>query len=175
MTDSPGVTVGNIDSAYSVNVMGSTGAETPLMVDGVVTNHPASGGGSTHFNLDAIGEVSATTLGASAEFQGAAGGVLNVITKAGTNQFRGTPPVFMRPGVFKPADHAAVQLPRWPDWLHRVQRSRPLDASGGPILRNGAWFYGGLTFAGQSAPTPGQAPLAPADQYLSGTPIRVPR
>ena len=28
-------------------------------------------------------------LGASAEFQGAAGGVLNVITKAGTNQYRG--------------------------------------------------------------------------------------
>src|SRR5690242_3930606 len=40
MTDAPGVTVGNMDSAYSVNVMGSTGAETPLMVDGVVTNHP---------------------------------------------------------------------------------------------------------------------------------------
>jgi hypothetical protein len=63
-------------------VMGSTSAETPLMVDGVVTNHPASGGGWTHFDLDAIGEVSSTTLGASAEFQGAAGGVLNVITKA---------------------------------------------------------------------------------------------
>ncbi|MGH9140990.1 MAG: hypothetical protein ACRD2I_07600, partial [Vicinamibacterales bacterium] len=32
--------------------------------------------------------------------------------------------------------------------------------------RNRAWFYGGLTFTGQSASTPGQAPLTPADQYL---------
>lgn len=167
MTDAPGVTVGNMDSAYSVNVMGSTGAETPLMVDGVVTNHPASGGGWTHFDLDAIGEVSSTTLGASAEFQGAAGGVLNVITKAGTNQLRGDAAGFFAPQAFS---SQPVKLAcNCPDgqtgftWY----KNRDLSAHlGGPLVRNRAWFYGGMTFTGQSASTPGQAPLAPQDQYL---------
>jgi hypothetical protein len=96
MTDLPGVTASNVEQAYSVNVMGSSGAETPLMVDGVVTNHPASGGGWTHFDLDAIGEVSATTLGASAEFQGAAGGVLDVITNREPRTSTATRPVSSR-------------------------------------------------------------------------------
>jgi hypothetical protein len=167
MTDSPGVTVGNMDSAYSVNVMGSTGAETPLMVDGVVTNHPASGGGWTHFDLDAIGEVSATTLGASAEFQGAAGGVLNVITKAGTNQFRGDAAGFYAPQKF--SSQPIVLACNCPAGQTGFTWYKNRDVSthlGGPILQNRAWFYGGLTFTGQSASTPGQAPLAPKDQYL---------
>jgi hypothetical protein len=167
MTDLAGVTVGNMDSAYSVNVMGSTGAETPLMVDGVVTNHPASGGGWTHFDLDAIGEVSATTLGASAEYQGAAGGVLNVITKAGTNQFHGDAAGFFAP---QGLSSQPILLPcNCPDGQTGFTWYKNRDLSGhigGPILRNRAWFYGGLTFTGQSASTPGQAPLTAANQYL---------
>ena len=130
----------------SVNVMGSTGAETPLMVDGVVTNHPASGGGWTHFDLDAIGEVSATTLGASPEFQGAAGGVLNVITKAGTNQFRRDAAGVLRPAVaVEPADRSspATVLTVRPASLGT---NRDVSAHlGGPIRRNRAWFYGGIS------------------------------
>ena len=167
MTDMPGVTVGNMDTAYSVNVMGSTGAETPLMVDGVVTNHPGSGGGWTHFDLDAIGEVSATTLGASAEFQGAAGGVLNVITKAGTNQFRGDAAAFYAP---QGLSSQPILMPcNCPDGQtgNTWYKNRDYSAHvGGPITRNRAWFYGGVTFTGQSASTPGQAPLKPEDQYL---------
>ena len=167
MTDLPGVTVGNMDSAYSVNVMGSTGAETPLMVDGVVTNHPASGGGWTHFDLDAIGEVSATTLGASAEYQGAAGGVLNVITKAGTNQFHGDAAGFFAPQAF--SSRPITLTCNCPDGQTGFTWYKNRDVSshvGGPLVRNRAWFYGGLTFTGQSASTPGQAPLAAKDQYL---------
>jgi len=167
MTDLPGVTVGNMDSAYSVNVMGSTGAETPLMVDGVVTNHPASGGGWTHFDLDAIGEVSATTLGASPEFQGAAGGVLNVITKAGTNQFRGDAAGFYAPQSL--SSQPITLACNCPDVQTGFTWYKNRDVSahlGGPILRNRAWFYGGMTFTGQSASTPGQVPLKPQDQYL---------
>jgi hypothetical protein len=167
MTDQPGVTVGTLDTAYSVNVMGSTGSQTPLMVDGVVTNHPGSGGGWTHFDLDAIGQVSATTLGASAEFQGAAGGVLNVITKSGTNQFHGDAAAFYAPQAFS---SRPILLPcNCPDgqtgftWYKNRDWSSHL---GGPIARGRAWFFGGMTFTGQSASTPGQAPLAQKDQYL---------
>lgn len=167
MTDLPGVTANNVEQAYSVNVMGSTGAETPLMVDGVVTNHPASGGGWTHFDLDAIGEVSATTLGASAEFQGAAGGVLNVITKAGTNAFRGDAAMFWSP---QSLSSQPIMLDcKCPEGQTGFTWYKNRDVSahlGGPIVANRAWFYGGFTFTGQSGSTPGQAPLSPADQYL---------
>jgi hypothetical protein len=167
MTDLPGVTASNVEQAYSVNVMGSTGAETPLMVDGVVTNHPGSGGGWTHFDLDAIGEVSATTLGASAEFQGAAGGVLDVITKSGTNVYRGDTAGFWAPQALSTQpirrDCACPDGQTGFTWYKNRDVSGHL---GGPIVRNRAWFFGGFTFTGQSGSTPGQAPLGPADQYL---------
>lgn len=167
MTDMPGVSANNIEQAYSVNVMGSSGAETPLMVDGVVTNHPASGGGWTHFDLDAIGEVSATTLGASAEFQGAAGGVLDVITKSGTNQFHGDGAAFWAPQAFSSQpivrDCACPEGQTGFTWY----KNRDISAHiGGPILRNRAWFFGGFTFTGQSGSTPGQPSLTPDNQYL---------
>ncbi len=167
MTDLPGVTASNVEQAYSVNVMGSSGAETPLMVDGVVTNHPASGGGWTHFDLDAIGEVSATTLGASAEFQGAAGGVLDVITKSGTNDFHGDTAGFWAPQALSSQpilrDCGCPEGQTGFTWYKNRDVSAHL---GGPIVANRAWFYGGFTFTGQSGSTPGQAPLEPADQYL---------
>lgn len=167
MTDLPGVTASNVEQAYSVNVMGSSGAETPLMVDGVVTNHPASGGGWTHFDLDAIGEVSATTLGASAEFQGAAGGVLDVITKSGTGQFHGDTAGFWAPQTLSSQpirrDCACPEGQTGFTWY----KNRDLSAHlGGPILKNRAWFFGGFTFTGQSGSTPGQPSLDPQDQYL---------
>ena len=167
MTDMPGVTANNIEQAYSVNVMGSSGAETPLMVDGVVTNHPASGGGWTHFDLDAIGEVSATTLGASAEFQGAAGGVLDVITKSGTNQFHGDAAGFWAPQAL--SSQPIIRDCSCPEGQTGFTWYKNRDYSGhigGPIRRNRAWFFGGFTFTGQSGSTPGQASLTPPNQYL---------
>jgi hypothetical protein len=167
MTDMPGVTAGNIEQAYSVNVMGSSGAQTPLMVDGVVTNHPASGGGWTHFDLDAIGEVSATTLGASSEFQGAAGGVLDVITKSGTNNFHGDAAGFWAPQAL--SSQPILRDCKCPEGQTGFTWYKNRDMSahvGGPIVGNHAWFYGGFTFTGQSGSTPGQPSLAPADQYL---------
>lgn len=167
MTDLPGVTASNVEQAYSVNVMGSSGAETPLMVDGVVTNHPASGGGWTHFDLDAIGEVSATTLGASAEFQGAAGGVLDVITKSGTANFHGDAAGFFAPQALSSQpilrDCACPEGQTGFKWYKNRDVSAHL---GGPIVSNRAWFYGGFTFTGQSGSSPGQATLGAADQYL---------
>jgi hypothetical protein len=167
MTDLPGVTANNPEQTYSVSVMGSSGAETPLMVDGVITNHPASGGGWTHFDLDAIGEVSVTTLGASAEFQGAAGGVLNVITKSGTNQFHGDAAAFWAPQALSSQpilrDCGCPEGQTGFTWYKNRDVSAHL---GGPIVANRAWFFGGFTFTGQSGSTPGQASLSPADQYL---------
>ena len=88
MTMLPGVTTSNYGSSFSVYVMGSNRTETPMLFDGVMTNHPGSGGTWALSDFDTLQEVNVTTLGASVEYQSAAGGVLNVVTKAGTNRFQ---------------------------------------------------------------------------------------
>ena len=85
----PGVTTGNYNRVFNVTVMGSNSNETTILTDGVSINNVRSGGSWLLTDFDGAQEVSTTTLGASAEYQAAGGGVMNVVGKTGTNQFRG--------------------------------------------------------------------------------------
>src|SRR6266571_5319208 len=85
----PGVTTNSYNRVFQVTVMGSNSNETTILSDGVSINNAASGGSWLLGDFDSAEEVSATTLGASAEYQAAGGGVLQMISKSGTNQFHG--------------------------------------------------------------------------------------
>ena len=78
----PGVTSANYNRIASAIVMGSNANETSYMSDGILTNSVLSGNGYGYLDQDAIQEISAVTLGASAEYQQAQGGVMNVVTKS---------------------------------------------------------------------------------------------
>ena len=88
MATMPGVTTSNYDRPFQVFVMGSNQNETSFLFDGVMSNHPGTGGAWTLSDFDGLEEVNVVTLGASAEFQQAQGGVLNAIGKTGTNRFQ---------------------------------------------------------------------------------------
>ena len=66
-------------SAYDLAVMGSGAGEKSPLVDGA----PQQGRGDP----ETVSEIQAITLGASAEYQVAAGGVFNVVSKSGSNKF----------------------------------------------------------------------------------------
>ncbi|PYQ52407.1 MAG: hypothetical protein DMF78_11395, partial [Acidobacteria bacterium] len=75
---------------------GLTGRSVIINVDGGDNNDGVVRGILQQFSADAIQEYKVTTQRYSAEFGRSVGGVVNVITKSGTNDFRGTAFLFAR-------------------------------------------------------------------------------
>ncbi len=79
-----------------LTIAGQRGIHNNVSVDGADFNNPFFGeqrGGQRPaftFNLDAVQEIVVTAGGATAEFGRSSGGFVNVITKSGTNQLKGT-------------------------------------------------------------------------------------
>jgi hypothetical protein len=79
-----------------LSIGGQRGIHNNVSVDGADFNNPFFGeqrGGQRPaftFNLDAVQEMVVVAQGATAEFGRSSGGFVNVITKSGTNQFRGS-------------------------------------------------------------------------------------
>jgi hypothetical protein len=75
---------------------GATGRNVIINVDGGDNNDGVVRGLLQQFTADAIQEYKVTTQRYSAEFGRSTGGVVNVITKSGTNEFHGSAFVFAR-------------------------------------------------------------------------------
>ena len=71
------------------SVGGSSGPENNYILDGVNTTDPAFGGGGSNIPFDFVQEVQIQTGSYGANQGLSTGGVFNVITKAGTNDFHG--------------------------------------------------------------------------------------
>ena len=87
---------------------------------------------------DALQEFSVQTSNYSAEYGSNAGGVVNVITKSGTNSFHGDAFEFVRNPVFNAQNFFAT--PTTPD---RVKRNQFGGTFGGPIIHDKTFFFGG--------------------------------
>lgn len=74
------------------------GAQTSnnlFLFDGVDTTDPTNGQWGSNLDFEAIQEVTVISSGASAEYGRATGGIINVITKSGTNTFTGSGKVIL--------------------------------------------------------------------------------
>jgi len=73
----------------SMTVYGSTGLENSYLVDGANTTGAEIGNQGKTLNFEFIQEVEFKSGGYEAEYGGAQGGILNVVTKSGGNEFHG--------------------------------------------------------------------------------------
>jgi hypothetical protein len=73
----------------SITVYGSTGLENSYLVDGANTTGIEIGSQGKVLNFEFIQEVEFKSGGYEAEYGGAQGGILNVVTKSGGNEFHG--------------------------------------------------------------------------------------
>jgi hypothetical protein len=73
----------------ALSVYGSTSAENQFIIDGVNTNSVVRGVQGKIINSEFIQEVEVKTGGYQAEYGRATGGIINVITKSGGNEFHG--------------------------------------------------------------------------------------
>ena len=105
--------------------------------------------------LDFVEEVQVKSSGYNAEFGGATGGVVNVLTKSGSNAFRGQAGVYyqtddmygkIRPQArFNPIDSNLAEtgmITPNNGWTYYS----PVADLGGPLLRDRLWFYGGAAY-----------------------------
>ena len=72
-----------------IQVDGASGSENRFIIDGMDTTNLQNGTSGKTMLLDFVQEVQVKSSGYNAEFGGATGGVVNVITKSGSNTFRG--------------------------------------------------------------------------------------
>ena len=117
------------------NVFGSTEGENAYLVDGIDTTDPVTATWGTNFNFDAIQEISFQTGGFEAEYGRATGGIVNLVTKSGGNNFSGTFDIRYRTDAFySSGDHFDA------DTLD-VKFVDPSVTLGGPIMRDKVWFF----------------------------------
>ena len=72
-----------------LSIDGASAAENKFYLDGIDTTNLRTGISATPFLTDFIEEVQVKSSGYPAEFGGSTGGVVSIISKSGTNQFRG--------------------------------------------------------------------------------------
>jgi hypothetical protein len=169
MTMLPGVTTDTYNRVFQVTVMGSSSNETTILSDGVSINNVSSGGSWLLADFDSAQEVSATTLGASSEYQAAGGGVLQTITKTGTNRFRGDVSAFWSPGSLtsKPVKLPCALCGPGVQTGFQWYKYRDMSAHiGGPIHRDRLWFFGGVIYRARSGTQPGQPEPPENEKFL---------
>ncbi|HEU4403289.1 MAG TPA: TonB-dependent receptor, partial [Candidatus Polarisedimenticolia bacterium] len=79
----------NNPSQSSISVYGSSGAENTYYIDGINTTNVEYGFQGKDLNYEFIQEVDVKTGGYEAEHGRSTGGIINVITKSGGNEFHG--------------------------------------------------------------------------------------
>jgi hypothetical protein len=137
----PGAHNDGIGSAYS----GSTSLENRYLVDGIDITGLTFGDVGTPVLNNFVEEIQVLTGGYNAEWGRATGGIVNIVTKSGSNKFRGS--VF---GTFSPGFLAArrQQTPTNASSIDVTARNvYNLDFGaelGGPIVKDRLWFYVGF-------------------------------
>jgi len=149
----PGVSTGGTVGQANPSISGGSGLENQYVVDGVDIKNPGYGGlgsysivfGSlgTGTPFDFIEEVQVKTAGYEAEFGQSTGGVVNVVTKSGTNNLRGSLFGYFRPQQLE-SEYTQLQTT---NGVVNQAGTRINDTGatlGGPVLRDRVFFFGAV-------------------------------
>lgn len=147
-----------ISGQFTIN--GGTGPENSFIVDGQEVQNFRTGVLNTANDIpyQSVQEIQVRTSGFEAEFGGATGGVINVVTKSGTNNFRGEMGVMFNtarlnagPRMGRTTLTGGTTIPTLPSQQLVEYTDQPKDRGtdffpsaslGGPIIKDKLWFYG---------------------------------
>jgi hypothetical protein len=140
-----GAAAGAQGDAYGISFSGATSPENVYIIEGINTTDTGFGGLSTNLPNEFIAETEVITGGYNAEFGRATGGIVNVVTKQGGNQFRGSVFGYFRPGALV-SDAQVIKREGG-----SIDRKTDLDFQydfgaelGGPIIKDKLWFHIGF-------------------------------
>jgi hypothetical protein len=119
------------------SILGERAGNTSYLIDGMENNDDFHGGVLQAFTQDAIQEFEVIEAGYKAEFGRGSGGVVNVITKSGSNILHGSGFLFSRNDTFDSSNVPGEAPPK----LTRYDFGGTI---GGPIRKDKSWFYGSV-------------------------------
>ena len=119
-----------------INVLGNRTGHNLFLVDGVSVTDEYFNNVALSPSPDATREFNMDLADYSAEFGGKSGGVVNVVTRSGTNGFHGSLYEFLRNNVFDARNYFAP--PNVPAPFRENQFGA---AVGGPIIKNKTFFF----------------------------------
>lgn len=143
--------VNNETQGGGISIDGSSGSENRFVIDGVDTTSPQEGVNSVPMRADFFEEVQVKSAGYEAQYGGSTGGVINAVTKSGSNRFTG-----VAQSEFQKRSWGGSERPLLRDSLTTngaftyinppkddETRIDPGFLIGGPILRDRLFFFGG--------------------------------
>ena len=148
VTQAPGVN--NESKSNGVMIDGAAAAENRYVIDGIETTNIIGGLSGQNLLADFVEEVQVKSTGYPAEYGGSTGGVINVLTKSGTNNVHGTGSLFFQGSsltgannqslrsVFGDATRAEYHVYPKDDQT----RYEPGASLGGPVMENRMWYFG---------------------------------
>lgn len=144
-----GQTVAGSGETYEVKMSGGMQTQNGVLTDGGESRGPVYSESSFTVPIESVAEFRVDTATYSAEFGRAAGGVVNLVTKSGTNSFHGVVYEFLR------NDH--LNANSWQNNRSNLkrnlfQRNEYGAAVGGPILRDRTFFF--MNYEAQRQGTP---------------------
>jgi hypothetical protein len=151
LTVAPSVRAEPLSGGFQID--GASGSENSFIIDGQEVTNFRTGVLNLNNNIpfQFVQEVQVKSSGFEAEFGGATGGVISVVTRGGGNEFHGETGIDFRPSAFQgsPRDillftefdggNEIEQIPvakdGGTDWF-------PFFSLGGPIIKDRIWFFG---------------------------------
>ncbi len=131
---------------YGFSLNGATSNENGFLIDGLSVNDPAYGSLGSPLTLDFIQEVNIISGGYMPEFGRATGGIYDVVTKSGSNEFHGSVFSYFSPGGL---DGSASTITQQANAITTTTRAFNIGSFGaelgGPILKDKLWFYAGFS------------------------------
>ena len=132
-----------------LSIDGSSASENRFVVNGIETTNLLTGVSGHGVLPEFVDEIQVKSSGYAAEYGGSTGGVINVVTKSGTNTWRGDVLVNFegdaldggrRPTLRKvPTDSTRAEYVTYPEDTY--SRVEPGFAIGGPLKRDRAWLF----------------------------------
>jgi hypothetical protein len=134
-----------------VSIDGSSGAENRFIVDGAESTDLVFGWSARPVVPDFLDEIQVKSSGYTPEYGGSTGGVINAVTRSGTNTWHGDAILYWeadwldagnRPTTrLNPEDSSVAEVVTYPkDDYHQLE---PGFTLGGPLIRDRLWLFAG--------------------------------
>ena len=143
-----------------VSINGARGINGNFLLDNADHNEAQTNLPRPFPNVDAVQEFSIQTSSFDAQYGRGVGGVVNVVTKSGTNEFHGTLFEFFRNYKLNAANFFSGR-----DALKRNQFG---GALGGPIAKDRTFFFGSYQGTRIRSSTPGALRTSPSEAMKNG-------
>lgn len=147
---------------------GQRGRSNNIMLDGVENNGELNGDVRSTISQDAVQEFQVVTNLFPAEYGNAGGGLVNIVSKSGTNHYHGDLFYFARDASMDARNYFTNTA------KPTFSRKDPGFTFGGPLIKNRTFFFGSLEYIGArqyGQTTISSANVAAINAYLAAHPI----